>query len=732
MIILNGLHGGVIIAGGIGKRLLPLTARTPKPLLSVNGKTPLERNVNALVKAEIKNVAITTGYLGEETEKCVFDNNGWLTDGEMGEKISVTYYREKTPMGTSGMVFKILPFLEDDFFVLSGDVVFDFPLCEMMKFHKEKNSAVTIAAVKSYSPTEYGTIISKNGIITAFREKPSWKQVISTKINAGIYIIKRSVAEKYDFGFTDFASEFFPFLLSKRETLACFEPNGFWCDMGTVESYLSCNMHYSGGENVMGDYISISPQSHIEGSVIMNGVKAGRGTKITSSVIAEGASIGKNCILENATVGPYALVCDNVIIKGGCVPEEAIVGAGKCIHSAKKQKELFSDSGLIFLPDAESRTAFFIGKALQRIAKERKFFLFHDGSNSAKSVYKALLGGIVSADGEAVSCDAGFLSLASFTAMKKSAFSLFVEKSPQKDGTDITIFDDFGLPLSREEQLGCEKNFVIQESLEREIFASKDDAIKWDAFYSYVLAKSQFEEDISETDIFLSNTAPCRLLSKILKKKGGSYEFSQREEEFINKKDCFFIDEGGTEAFCITKKGVRISKTELLSIAAIYYPQNNVSLPEYSPTGLKDIIISNGGGYSTYNDEIKGRKKADGFYNFNDGISIVLGVLCASALSKLSIDQMFETIPKLFFEERTVYIEGNKGEIFERLSETSKDAEADELQKTFDTGRAVVVPQYQNAFKIFAEAVSFEAADELLSYMEENISCISREKETKQ
>lgn len=717
----------MIIAGGFGKRLLPLTSKTPKPLLSVNGKSPLERGIHALLEADVKNIAITTGYLCDETEKCVFDNNGWITDGEMGTDLNVTYYRESVPMGTAGMVFKILPFLSEDFFVISGDVVFDFSLREMMKFHQESNSAVTVAAVKSFSPTDYGTIISKDGIITAFREKPSWKQVISTKINAGIYIVNKKIAEKYDYGFKDFASDFFPLLLSKNEPLACFETKGFWCDMGTLDSYLSCNMHFSNGKNVMGDYISISPNAQIEGSVIMNGVKVGKDSKINSSIIAEGASIGKGCVLENAIVGPYALICDNVIIKCGCVAEEGIVGKGKTISPTQVKGELFSDSGKIFLSADEEKNGFNLGMALQKTADDRSILLFHDGSDRAKKIYNYIHGGIDSLGGKAINCEIGFLTLASFSAMKKSALSIFVESSVKNDGVNITVFDENGITLSREDQITCEKNFSFEGTIEASTPVLKEEAVKWDAFFSYAFSKSQFEEYLSETNIFLNNTAPSRILSKIIGKKGGRCEFFRGKEEIIEKKDCFFIDESGADVFCITKKGERISKIGLLSIASVYYPQNNVSLPEHVPNGIKNLIVSNGGSFSIYGDSKRGRKKSNAFYNFDDGISITLGVLCAEALSKLTIDQMYDTVPHLIFEERTVLISGNKGTVFEKLAASSEDDVAAGLQKKFEKGRAIIVPQYQNAFKIFAEAVSSEAAEELLAVIESDISAISDE-----
>ncbi len=713
----------MIIAGGKGKRLMPLTYNLPKPLLTVNGKSPLERSVNALCHAGVDNIGITTGYLWEKTEKCIFEKND-STGFKETEELNITYYREETPMGTAGMIFKILPYLQENFFVVSGDVVFDFSLKEMFDFHLEKKAAVTIAAVRSQNPTYYGTIVSKNGIITAFREKPSWKQVISTRINAGIYIINRKILEKYGCEFSDFASELFPFLLSKGETLSCFESEGYWCDMGTPESYHECNMYFSKGENVLGKYVSFDSSSLISRSIVMNGTKIGAGTKITSSIIAEGVSVGRNCILENAVIGAHALICDNAVIKG-YVSEETIVGKGETVSRREKEYETFSDSGKISLSENDLDKAYFWGVSLQKMAENRQIILFHDNSSQGKSTCDVISEGIFHSGGSAVTFSSGFLPVVSFSAIKRKAISIFAESNDTDSTITITVFDEMGITLSREEQIICEKAYKSEKAEVAPRHAEKDNMTEWNPFSSYVLSKSAFIEDLSQTDIVLSNTAPCRLLSKIIKKKNAKYEFTENAETRSKGKDYFFIDEKGTEIFCITKKDVKISKTGLISIAAKFYPQKNVSLPEYAPESLKALILSNGGSYHVFGDEIGGRVKADGFYNFEDGISIALAVLCASFKSGLSIDEMLEETPIMVFAERTVLFNGNKGNAFEKLSKAGKEFSELGIQRRTEKGKASIIPQYKNAFKIFAEAVSAEAAEELLEKALEDISELS-------
>ncbi len=706
---MNNLHGGVILAGGKGSRLMPFTARTPKPLLTVGGKSPLERSIMALYEANVRNVAITTGYLWEEIEKFVPDSSSKFTD------LQLSYYREETPMGTLGMIFKILPLMEENFFVISGDVVFDFSLSEMLEFHKSKNAAVTVSAVRSSHPTEYGTIISEGGIIKSFREKPSWKQVISTKINTGIYILNRRKLENCNRAFKDFSSELFPYLLSEGEIIGCFESDGYWCDMGTPESYHQCNMKLSGGENVIGDYVSICDSSKIKSSVIMDGVKISDGTSIVSSVIGDGTFIGKNCVIENAFIGPYSLICDNARIeKRSVIPQESIIGKGQTISQDEISKIFFTDSGKAELSTADkSRTTRF-GRSLDALSKKRPVILFHDGTQEATDIYNVIWESL-NFSKRVIKGEKGSYPIASFSAMKKKGISIFLvsEKSPT---VTAYVFDEKGLPLSREEQLICEKAVFTPVDMPS---STKEEYFHRDGSFSELYASWKVEKSpsLSATDVCLDNTSSCRLLSRIIKKLGGECDFSSQSEE----KDFFSIDEKGTDVFCITKKGKKLSKLDILFIIPQYFPCENVSLPDYAPEGLKEAIQSNGGSFSVYGDEIAGRKKASGVYGYDDGISIALALMIASETSGLSIDEMSENVKSVSFEEKTVYFNGDKSIIFDRLYEKSHDR-GGRLRKIFDDGQVSIVPQYGNEFRIFAESTRAETASELILLAEKDVS----------
>ncbi len=716
---MNRPYGGIILAGGKGTRLMPLTARTPKPLLPLGKTTPLSLAIDSLCNAGINSIAITTGYLGEEIENYHFDN-----------QCKITFLRENVPLGTAGMVLKNLSFTTDDFFVVSADCVFDFSLSEMMNFHIERNSAVTIATVSSANPTSYGTIMSKDGKILAFREKPSWKQTLSTNVNAGIYIIKRSVLENVKKNFTDFASEIFPFLLSRGENLSAFPINGYWCDMGTHQSYYDSNMHFSKGENIMGDYVSISKASSISQSLIMNGVRVGDKTVICRSVIGEGVSIGKNCVLEDAVIGPNALICDNVTVKkGSIIAENSILSKGKVFNKSFLHPPSFYDSGKIII---NNDTAKILGKAISSILGNKDIYIFHNAYESNSwELCEMIYEGCIENEGNAFPPRPSLLPISAFVAVEKNSYSVFVEEN-KTGGFIANIFDPNGLSLSREEQLEIEK--FVDKPMDKttsnrsnirhnaQFFNSskeKSDIFSTDTpTPAYIKKKISIFPTISGENVnLLSNNLPSEICKEILTGLGARVE--------TDKNNCGFqISDNGIEVKYITQSGETIDKMRLFAIGASFFAQDNIPLPDFIPEGVKNAIITKGS-FILYSDSILGRGKDNGIISFYDGVSIVLSVVSACFLSKSSVYEINKTLPPFAFAEKTVLFNGNKGKAVEALLASSEENAPSGISFLNKDGKTLIVPDYGNSFRIFAEALSAEVANELILKAEENLSSVT-------
>lgn len=174
----------VILAGGAGTRLSPVTAAMPKPLVPIMGKPAVARTLALLRRNGITSALVTLGYMADDMER-YFSEHG-------AEGVSLRIFRESTPLGTAGALPAIADELDDTFIVISADAVCDFNLSAAMDFHRAKRAAATLLTTKSKAPTEFGCVsYGRDGLITHFAEKPTWRYVTDNKINTGIYILEK-------------------------------------------------------------------------------------------------------------------------------------------------------------------------------------------------------------------------------------------------------------------------------------------------------------------------------------------------------------------------------------------------------------------------------------------------------------------------------------------------------------------------------------------------------------
>lgn len=286
----------IILAGGKGSRLAPLTNSVPKPMLYVGNKPMLDYVTSQLYFYGIKSIVYAVGYKKEQVEARVREYEG------INYKIS----HEIFPLGTAGSVKNAHKFLDDTFIVMSGDCINDINLSEMIESHNKSGKLVTIATVTRQDVSKYGVVeTDENGLVTGFIEKPKYK-VKSNIINAGVYIINKSLLETIPAGFSDFAHDVFPILVQNREINTYFH-EGFWSDIGAIEDYyLASFALLSGGfypfintnsdmDKVVfcGDYDQENNvHSDIENTIVGNGVKIERGSRFENCIIMPCSFVG--------------------------------------------------------------------------------------------------------------------------------------------------------------------------------------------------------------------------------------------------------------------------------------------------------------------------------------------------------------------------------------------------------------------------------------------------------
>ena len=215
----------VIMAGGEGARLRPLTCDRPKPMVPLMDKPMMEYIVELLAAHNLQDLAVTLQYLPEQIQ----DHFG--EQSPAGTKFS--YFLEDKPLGTAGSVKNAASFLDDTFMVISGDCLTDIDLTAAIEFHRRKKALVTIVLTPQENPLEYGVVmVNDEGRIIRFLEKPGWGEVFSDTVNTGIYILEPEVLDYIPPGKKfDFSRDLFPLLMEEgRPLYGCVLP-GYWCDI---------------------------------------------------------------------------------------------------------------------------------------------------------------------------------------------------------------------------------------------------------------------------------------------------------------------------------------------------------------------------------------------------------------------------------------------------------------------------------------------------------------------
>lgn len=448
----------VIMAGGEGTRLRPITETMPKPLVEIDGVPVLEHIFRLLLRHGITEAALTTRYLGD----MIKSREGDEYISPDGGRLDLCYFEEREALGTAGGVREAEPFWHgsEPFLVISGDAVTDADLTAAEEFHRQKGGAVTVLLSYAPDPREYGTVIlAPGGRITGFSEKPAWQRALSGTVNTGIYIISPSVMERVEKGKkSDFAADVFPSLLENGIPMYGVMCTGHWCDIGTAESYYSENMR-SGVRNVMSGVgeAFIDSSSRLYGCVVYSGVRVGALSDISASVLCSGCRIGEGVrICGGCMIGAGAEIGDGaILLPGTLVGSGENVGEGEIRGEVNRGGELCPVSGGVETapePSACFRLGAAIGAAL---GSGGTVGVVGGSSGDGELMRTALLLGAASVGCTAYDCGAGSAAMTAYAASVLE-YGLTVHIS-EKDGLSPTggracalLYDENGLYPCRE------------------------------------------------------------------------------------------------------------------------------------------------------------------------------------------------------------------------------------------------------------------------------------------
>jgi mannose-1-phosphate guanylyltransferase / phosphomannomutase len=301
----------VIMAGGEGTRLRPLTANAPKPLLPLVNRPMMVHVLDLLKRHGFDDIVVTVAFMANAIRNYFGDGS------EFG--VRMTYATEETPLGTAGSVRNAMRHLTERFLVISGDVLTDVDLSAMVKFHEEKGAVATIGLAHVENPLEFGIVITReDGSVERFLEKPTWGQVFSDTINTGIFVLEPEI---FDYITpdkpVDFSGEVFPQLLDESRPLYGAITGGYWEDVGTLDAFISVHR----------DILDGKVQVNVPGFELNDGVWLGEGAEIHPEAKLRGpVVVGDNCRIEaGATIGPYAVLGMNVRVRSEAVLERTVV-----------------------------------------------------------------------------------------------------------------------------------------------------------------------------------------------------------------------------------------------------------------------------------------------------------------------------------------------------------------------------------------------------------------------
>jgi glucose-1-phosphate thymidylyltransferase long form len=319
----------IIMAGGKGSRIRPLTLSRPKPLIPVANRPIIDYIIQKLKANNYTDLVFTLSYLKNHITKLLEKEH---------QDLNINYSIEKSPLGTAGGVKNAQKYLDDTFFVLSGDVLLDVDLDHLLKFHQEKNALATILLTPVKDPTHFGiAVLDNDNQVIKFLEKPSSDQVFSKIANTGTYILEPEIFDYIDEipgnkkGEIDFSKDVFPKLIQEKASIYGYILDGYWNDVGRPESFLKAN------RDVLNKKIRPRPHGKIMKECVgkFGDIWAGKNVQIEEKVriigpvvIGDNAVIKKGCVLgKNTVIGEKVQVEEHTHIQGSVILPDSIIKA---------------------------------------------------------------------------------------------------------------------------------------------------------------------------------------------------------------------------------------------------------------------------------------------------------------------------------------------------------------------------------------------------------------------
>jgi len=510
----------MVMAGGFGTRLRPLTCNIPKPMVPMVNRPMLEHTFELLKKHGFTEMVVALYFQPEVIQDYFGDGSKW--------GIKISYILPDSDLGTAGCVKKAAHLLgQDTFLVISGDVLTNINLTEAITYHQKNKSLATIVLVRQENPLAYGVVITReDGRISRFLEKPSWGEVFSDTINTGIYIFEPEVLNRIPVDQEyDFSKQLFPEILAAKAPLFGYiAENAYWKDVGNLTEYRQA--HYDAkrigvelahpgkgklinenwiGEGcfidptavleegvILGDHCWVGPNVRISNSILGSSCRVGESSKIIGSVIwdnvsiANGANLKEVTICNDCRIGARAYIGVGAVLSDHCtIGEDATVKAEvkvwpykiiedgttlstSLIWGERWSKQIFDAYGVSGLGNIEITPEFAakLGAAYGASLKKGDFILSsRDNHKSSRIIDRAIMTGLASVGVNVYDLRVVPIPVARYSVRAlKVAGGFHVRKSPYNAKLmDIKFFDPQGKELSSAKEKGIENLFFRED-----------------------------------------------------------------------------------------------------------------------------------------------------------------------------------------------------------------------------------------------------------------------------
>ncbi len=509
----------VLMAGGSGTRLRPLTCDLPKPMVPVLNRPIAEHIINLLKRHDITEVIATLHYLPDVMRD-------YFQDGSDFGVLMTYAVEEDQPLGTAGCVKNIAELLDDTFLVISGDSITDFNLTEAIKFHKAKGSKATLVLAHVPNPIEFGVVITdKNGAISRFLEKPSTSEIFSDTVNTGTYILEPEVLEYLPANQEcDFSQDLFPLLLEEGEPMYGYIGQGYWCDVGHLDTYREAQYDALYGKvklefaypqkspglwvgqntyidptvkietpaligdncrigqrviveagTTIGDNVTIGADAELKRPIIWNGVIIGEEANLSACVTARGVRVDRRAhILEGAVVGSLSNVGEEALINTSVRvwPSKKIESGAtlniNLIWGNTAQRNLFGQRGVSGLANIDITPEFAVklGAAYGSTLKPgAQVSVSRDQRGISRMVSRSLIAGLMSVGTNIQNLEATAIPLArSIISTLSVAGGIHVRVHPDRpDSLLIEFFDEQGINISKSREKKIEGAYFKED-----------------------------------------------------------------------------------------------------------------------------------------------------------------------------------------------------------------------------------------------------------------------------